>query len=187
MKNSLKGHRKLKKMTQEELSKTSGISIRTIQRIEKGLSTGSPYTIKTLARTLSIECSDIIYEESKPTLDEKNNISILKLMNFSVLTMFVVPFGNIIFPAVIFFKNRSDVKVKTIGRKILNFQILTMLALPFALVILLLLIGKGYAGFPITLIILYLIYGLVNIIITIYTSIQINGDKKVLSFVPNIL
>ncbi|UII77825.1 helix-turn-helix domain-containing protein [Flagellimonas sp. HMM57] len=187
MKNSLKGHRKLRKITQEELSKSSGISIRTIQRIEKGLSTGSSYTIKTLARTLSIESSDIIYEESKPTLDEKKNVSILKLMNFSVLTMFLVPFGNIVFPAIILFNNRSDVKVKTIGKRILNFQILSMLILPFVLVLLFLLIGKGYAGLPLTFILSYLSYGLANIIITIHTSIQINEEKEVLCFVPKIL
>jgi uncharacterized Tic20 family protein len=101
--------------------------------------------------------------------------------------MFVVPFGNIIFPAIIFFRNRGNVKVKTIGKRILNFQILSMLALPFAIIILLLLIGKGYGGLPMTLIILYFIYGLANSIITIHTSIQINEDREMLSFVPNIL
>ncbi|MEO9510675.1 MAG: helix-turn-helix domain-containing protein [Flavobacteriaceae bacterium] len=187
MKNNLKGHRKLKNLTQEELSKSSGISIRTIQRIEKGLSTGSSHTLKTLARTLSIESTDILHDESNPRLFEKKNINTLKLMNFSVLTMLIIPFGNIIFPAIIYFKNRDDGKINTIGKKILNFQILSMLVLPFFLVILFLLIGRGYAGLTMTFIASYFTYGLANIIITIYTSIQINEEKEVLSFVPNIL
>ncbi len=188
MKNSLKGHRKLKNLTQEELSKSSGISIRTIQRIEKGLSSGGSHTLKTLARTLSIESTDILKDESIPRLLDKNNIRTLKLMNFSVLTMFIIPFGNIIFPAIIYLNNNGDEKIKTIGKKILNFQILSMLILPFVLIILFLFIGRGYAsGLPITLISAYLTYGLVNIIITIHTSIQINEGKEVLGFVPKIL
>lgn len=187
MKNSLKGHRKLKNLTQEELSKSSGISIRTIQRIEKGLSTGSSHTLKTLARTLSIESTNIIQGESNPKLFVKNNISTLKLMNFSILTMLVIPFGNIIFPAIIYFKNKGDEKIKTIGNEILNFQILSMLILPFVLVLLFLFIGKGYAGLPLTFILSYLTYALANIIITIHTSIQINKKKEVLGFVPKIL
>jgi transcriptional regulator with XRE-family HTH domain len=188
MKNSLKGHRTLKNLTQEELSKSSGISIRTIQRIEKGLSTGSSHTLKTLARTLSIERINIIQDESDNKLLVKNNLSTLKLMNFSILTMLVFPFGNIIFPAIVYFKNNNgDEKVKTIGKKILNFQILSMLLLPFVLVLLFLFIGKGYAGLPLTFILSYLTYALANIIITIHTSIQINEKKEVLGFVPKIL
>lgn len=187
MKNSLKEYRRFKNLTQEELSKSSGISIRTIQRIEKGLSTGSSHTLKTLAKTLNIESTDILLDEGNPRLFAKDNINILKLMNFSVLTMFVIPFGNIIFPAIIFFKNRGNGKINTIGKKILNFQILSMLILPFFLIILFLFIGRGNGGIPITLIVSYLTYGLANIIITIHTSIQINEEKEVLSFVPNIL
>ena len=127
MKNSLRGHRKLKNFTQEEWSKSAGISIRTIQRIEKGLSTGSSHTLKTLAKTLSIESSDIFQDEINPKLFSKNSIKTLKLMNFSVLTMLLLPFGNLIFPAIIYFRNRDDGKVNTIGKKILNFQILNML------------------------------------------------------------
>ena len=187
MKNSLREYRRLKNLTQEELSKSSGISIRTIQRIEKGLSTGSSYTLKTLAETLQIESSDLLHDQGKPRLLAKNSVKTLKLMNFSVLTMLIIPLGNIIFPAIIFFKNRDGEKVNTIGKRILNFQIFSMLLLPFFFTILFLFVGRGYAGIPITFIISYLTCGLANIIITIHTSIQINEQKDVLSFIPNIL
>ncbi|MFK8163545.1 MAG: helix-turn-helix transcriptional regulator [Lewinella sp.] len=42
MSKQLKSHRKLGGFTQESLATASGISIRTIQRIEKGLSQGNP-------------------------------------------------------------------------------------------------------------------------------------------------
>lgn len=187
MKNSLKEHRILKNLTQEELSKSSKISIRTIQRIEKGLSIGSSHTIKALAKTLNIESTDILHDEDNSKIFAKNSINKLKLMNFSVLTMLIIPFGNIIFPAIIFFRNRGDGKISTIGKKILNFQILSMLILPFYLVIIFLFIGRGLGGIPISFIISYLTYGLANIIITIHTSIKINEEKEILKFVPNIL
>ena len=108
-------------------------------------------------------------------------------MNFSVLTMLAIPFGNIIFPVIIYFKNKGDEKINTIGKKILNFQILSFLVLPFVLVVLFIFIGSGYAGLPMTFILSYLIYALVNIIITIHTSIQINEEKEVLAFIPKFL
>jgi transcriptional regulator with XRE-family HTH domain len=187
MENSLKEHRKLKNLTQEELSKSSGISIRTIQRIEKGLSTGSAHTIKTLANTLNIENLDLLTNENNSKSLYQNNTNKLKLMNFSILTMLVIPLGNIIFPSIIFFRNRDDEMVNTIGRKILSFQILSMLILPFLLITMFLFIGRGNGQIPIPITISYLLYGFLNIIITIQTSIKINKEKKVLSFFPNIL
>jgi len=187
MKNSLKEHRKLENLTQEELSKSSGISIRTIQRIEKGLSTGSAHTIKTLAKTLNIENLDLLTDENNSKLENKNNTNKLKLMNFSILTMLLIPLGNIIFPSIIFFRNKDDEMVNTIGRKILSFQILSILLLPFLLVTMFLFMGRGNGQIPMPFAISYLLYGFLNIVITIQTSIKINKERKVLSFFPNFL
>src|SRR5690606_19729826 len=145
-----------------------------IQRMEKGLSIGSSHTLKTLAKTLNIESTDILQNEDTPILFVKNNINKLKLMNFSILTMLVIPFGNIIFPSIIFFRNRDDRKINTIGKKILSFQILSMLFLPFFFIIIFLFIEKGNGGFETPFNIYYLTYGLANIIIVTYTSIKIN-------------
>ena len=122
MGNSLKEYRKFKNLTQEELSKSSGISIRTIQRIEKGLSTGSAHTVKTLAKTLNIESIDLLIDESSFKSLNKSSLSKLKLMNFSILTMLIIPLGNIIFPSIIFFRNRDDEMVNTVGKKNFKFS-----------------------------------------------------------------
>ena len=44
----LKHYRRLHNLSQEGLAESSGISIRTIQRIEKGESVGSAYTLNAL-------------------------------------------------------------------------------------------------------------------------------------------
>ena len=62
-----------------------------------------------------------------------------------------------------------------------------MLILPFLLVIMFLFIGRGNGGIPIPFTISYLLYGFLNIIITIQTSIKINEEKEILNFVPKIL
>jgi transcriptional regulator with XRE-family HTH domain len=50
----LKHFRHINCLSQEKLAKNSGISIRTIQRIEEGKSVGSGYTINALATALNI-------------------------------------------------------------------------------------------------------------------------------------
>ena len=64
-KEKLRKYRKVKGLSQEGLSEVSGISVRTIQRLEMGLSNGSPYTLKSLAKALDIENADLLTEEAK--------------------------------------------------------------------------------------------------------------------------
>ncbi|MEM8488640.1 MAG: helix-turn-helix transcriptional regulator, partial [Bacteroidota bacterium] len=52
---NLKFHRIQRHLTQESLAELSGISIRTIQRMEKGLSNGSPHSINALAQALQVD------------------------------------------------------------------------------------------------------------------------------------
>ena len=184
MKNRLKEYRKLRNLTQEELADFSGISIRTIQRIESGLTSGSPYTIKSLAKFLGVENSDLLATiEIKRSSQSDDK---LKLMNFCVFAVWLIPFGNIIIPAIVFLKNRGIENVYTTGSKILSFQILSLLILPLILIALFLLIGRGPGQIPIPVGISYLTYGLVNSLFTIHNAIQINRKKEILSFVPNI-
>ncbi len=99
-------------MTQENLASASGISIRTIQRIEKGLSKASPYTMKQLAEALDVEISTLLLnkEETSPAI-KKNSVGILKLVNIGALSVLLLPLGNIIFPLIVFLKNKEDGQV----------------------------------------------------------------------------
>ncbi len=185
--NKLKKYRNLSSLTQEELAKSSGISIRTIQRIEKGLTTGSSHTIKTLAKSLNIETTDLMTYNDSSHLFEETDMSKVKLLNLSALLLLFFPVANIMLLSIIYYWNRNNGQIKTLGRKILSFQILSIFMLPFLIVIFFLFLNKGNGQIPLPFAASYLIYVLVNIIITIRTAIKINKEKEILKFVPNLL
>jgi len=68
-------------LSQEELTENSGLSLRTIQRIEKGLTTGSSHTIKTLAATLHIESENLIVADINQNEAVADELDKVKLMN----------------------------------------------------------------------------------------------------------
>lgn len=185
--NKLKEYRNLRRLTQEELSNSSGISIRTIQRIEKGLSTGSPHTIKTLAKTLNIESVDLLVageNQNELVIDELGK---LRLMNLSILTVILIPLGNLLFPTLIFLFNKKAKKVNTLGRKIISFQILSTLFLFLSTIILFIVFGRGNGAIPMPVFICYLIYVLICSITVIHSAIGINNGKEILKFAPRLI
>jgi transcriptional regulator with XRE-family HTH domain len=186
--NTLKEYRQRKNYTQEELAKQSGISIRTIQRIEKGLTKGSPHTLKALAKALDIKSSDIIvFKEEQENTIVYDDYHKVKLMNFSILSVLLIPFGNIIIPTILYLKNKSNKHVNTLGRRILSIQILSTFLLSGLAISLFFIIGQGNGAIPIPVPIIYFIYTSVNILIVIHTSIAINKKKQILKFFPNIV
>ncbi|HOY12316.1 MAG TPA: helix-turn-helix transcriptional regulator, partial [Saprospiraceae bacterium] len=74
-------------LTQEELSEKSGISVRTIQRIEAGASLKG-HTLKTLANVLEIKESDLL-EEEKNSFSETRRW--LKIINLSSILFVLLP------------------------------------------------------------------------------------------------
>ena len=187
MSNPLKKYRILRSLTQEELANSSGVSIRTIQRIEKGLSGGSPYTIRTLAKCLNIESSDLLLQEDLSNSKFGYEFEKVKLLNLSIMSLLLIPFGNLIVPTLVFLYNRTDRKVNTLGRKILSFQILHSLLLFFLLFVLFISIGRGNGQIPLPVAIVYITNVFINSIVVIVTSIQINQKKEFFRFVPNII
>ncbi|MEP3209722.1 MAG: helix-turn-helix domain-containing protein [Maribacter sp.] len=184
--NTLKAYRKARNYTQEELAKQSGISIRTIQRIEKGLTKGSPHTLKALAKTLHIENTNfkILDEEKGAVTTEYYKV---KLMNFSILSVLLIPFGNLILPTIIFFANKSNKHVNSLGRRILSIQIINTFLLSGLAIALFFSIGRGNGAIPIPVPIIYFSYTAVNIIIVIHTSMAIDKKKQILKFFPDLI
>lgn len=185
--NKLKKYRNLKNLTQEELAHQSGISIRTIQRIEKGLASGSPHTLKALARVLEIDHLELNVADQVEHLNKSDELKKLKLLNFSILSVFIIPFGNIILPTLVFLRHRSINTVNNVGRKIISFQIVTSVILFLVSVVIFLLVGRGNGQVPLPVFICYTMIVIVNIIIVIRTSQELNNNKEVLSFFPNLL
>jgi XRE family transcriptional regulator, regulator of sulfur utilization len=104
----LKHYRRAKNFSQESLADASGISIRTIQRIETGESIGSAYTLDKLANTLEIEISQLIPEQTTSNFDHSNAKKKLNVLNLSALSVILVPLSNIVFPLLILSKNKGN-------------------------------------------------------------------------------
>ena len=101
--------------SQEELAEKSGLSLRTIQRIESSGTLPREDTLKRLATVLG---------ESTNALDwtMKENRGLLMMTNFSALSFILLPFLGVVLPVIIWMSNRRTIKdLDRIGRGILNF------------------------------------------------------------------
>lgn len=117
-------------LTQEDLFKKTGISVRTIQRIEAGTSPKG-YTLKALAKGLGVS-EDELMEKEEATLDTKW----LKLINLSAVPFMFVPPLNIAAPLLIMFLKKQFTPVT---RSIVTIQIVwTLIALVLFLTVIIL-------------------------------------------------
>jgi transcriptional regulator with XRE-family HTH domain len=199
----LKHFRRLCGLSQEALAEASGISIRTIQRIEKGLSSGNAYTISTLAKALNVNSIDLLVPElNMPAADlvtqttttvavSEESRGCLKLLNLSSICVILVPLSNLVFPAIILWRNRENEVVNGDGRKILSFQILwvlfTLLLMITILPLMLFLfepLRRG--GLPLA-VPLYFISVLLNVYCTIRFAFDLNRNSELVRSLPNIL
>ncbi|MBK7223196.1 MAG: helix-turn-helix domain-containing protein [Saprospiraceae bacterium] len=187
----LKHFRRIMCFSQEKLGEVSGISIRTIQRIEEGKSVGSGHTITALAKALNINSSDLIYSVPQEVLPLPNNATKLKLLNLSAIAMLIIPLANIIFPAYIYWKNQHDQKIREHGNKIISFQLFwtfgTILIAIVASIILLPLSDTLRASSVPLFVLVYLISSIFNVYFVLLFAININKQSLFLERVPNIL
>ena len=114
--------RKLKGYSQEKLSEMTQVTVRTIQRIEKGEVNPHLQTIKLLATALSIEVDDLIPLEN-PKEEDLQKKWLLLIHGTPVLGL-MLPLLNILLPLFLWIHKREDNKIyDSHGRKIINFQI----------------------------------------------------------------
>jgi transcriptional regulator with XRE-family HTH domain len=126
MKSVIQHLREGKNLTQAELAEISGLSLRTIQRIEAG-NIPKGFTLKALAHVFETEPEKLV----PPKETEADRA---KLINFSTLIGLIVPFGGIVFPLILTYKT-SDPKNKELGKCIVSVQILLSVILSLALII----------------------------------------------------
>lgn len=189
----LKEFRNAKGMTQQELATNSNISIRTIQRIEKGLSKGSSYSLKELAKILEIGNWKLLLDESNsldvPEIDKIIKKFDVRLMNLSSLAIVVIPLSNFILPLILYIRAKG--KVDEDAKKILSFQllwsfftILLMLLMPFLLLIV---FDLAKPEIIFILVTSYLLLVAINIFFVLKTARRLNLKKEILTFVPKII
>ncbi len=183
----LKQIRERNHLTQEELSDKSGISVRTIQRIEAGTKPKG-YTLKALCKALVVQEDELLeenhiaFEESSTIIDntsEDHNLdinqidySIVKLINLSSILFIVLPPLNIILPLIlkIIFKEKSE-----LSKQIINVQIIWTILAPIIFFIgIFLKLGREF-----TIILLVLIV-LSNVVLILTNAYQIDKSKNLL-------
>lgn len=118
---NLSYQRKLKGLTQDQLSEKTTVGVRTIQRIEKGEVQPHLQTVKLLAIGLEIEVDDlIVLDNPKEEIIERKWMLLLHSIPFLGI---IIPFGNILFPLFLWIHKANDNKTyDKHGRAVVNFH-----------------------------------------------------------------
>ena len=114
----VKDLRKRNGMSQELLAENSGLSLRTVQRIENGETQPTGDSIKRLSTALNVTPNKLIdwqiIEDSKALLP----------LNLSQLSFIAFPLLGILIPLIIWISKKDKIKdIDQVGKSILNFQI----------------------------------------------------------------
>lgn len=177
----LKNIRESQNLTQEELSEKSGISVRTIQRIEAGQEPKG-YTLRVLAQTLEISEKELQNTSSETEVEqsivhqpnnektEELDFSKVKFINLSSLPFVFLPVINIVVPVILMYV----LKMKNpIIKQIISVQILWTIIAPIVFMIgIFLRLGRQFTLALIVVIILS------NIFIIIRNAMEIDRNKK---------
>ncbi len=173
--NKLKFLRESKNLTQSELADTSGLSLRTIQRIESGI-VPKGHTLRVLVGTLNIEPAELLNKEL-PIVEKNDDVIKLKLLNASILAYLIIPYGNIIFPSIIYFKNKKE-NFRTTASKIISFQILWTLITSMLLILSPYIQKKFQIASPLILWVLLLCF-LTNLLIILVNSYSLTKRNNI--------
>lgn len=159
-------------MTQAELAERSGISLRTIQRIEAG-ATLKGFTLNAIAQSLETTPDNLL-----PKTEQKIDTERAKLINLSVLTGLIIPFGGIIFPLILTSKTK-DIPNKKLGKSIVEIQII--LTAIFSVVLMMIpFIQKNLTlKFPLFMVAI-VAFLLLKLVIVIVNGISLNKNNNLL-------
>lgn len=138
--------RKLRGYTQEDLAQKTQVTVRTIQRIEKGDVNPHLQTVKLLAVALEVEVEDLLPLENpkEETIQQK---WLLLLHGIPLLGLFL-PIFNILFPLFLWVHKREDHPIYyRQGIQVINFQISMTILYACAFVALLTIQGWGFLFF----------------------------------------
>ena len=170
----LKQIREQQKITQEELAEKSGISVRTIQRIESG-SAPRGHTLKTLSGALDISENELLNNEStipKENSEPTNGIDFqkIKLINLSSVLFVVAPPLNIFLPLLL---SHILQQRNVLTKQIISLQILwTILAPVFFMLGIFLKLGRSFT------IVLLIVIVLSNIFLILRNLAEIDRKQK---------
>lgn len=172
---NLRLQRRRKGLTQEQLSESSGVAIRTIQRIENAKVEPHLQTLALLADSLGLDVHELSTTSSTEDANKGGaaDRKWLLLLHLSPLVGFIIPFTNLIVPLMLWAYKREDSPLfDAHGRAVVNFHLTVTLAFMVGVALLLVLLQVG-----ILLIILTSAYTLVLILLNA-RSVMKNGSYK---------
>lgn len=161
--------------TQRSLAEKTGLSLRTIQRLEAGDSIPKGHTLTVLSKVFGVEASLLQQKCIGLEQGEQSDKTSIILINLSILGFFVFPFGNLIFPFMVWRKRGQSSVVDEVGRKIINFQLLWTIVLCFLLCISPFIDPEIFPSFPLILMVLFAALAF-NLLVVFYTANAIQRD-----------
>lgn len=131
-------YRRKNGLTQEKLAELSGITTRTIQRIEKGAVVPHIHTLKILADCLEIDIEMLTGDHETVVVEEEVPVkkSIVPLFHLLALLGLALPILNIILPFILWLLKRDEnEEFDRQGKQVLNFHLsMTLLFFPSIIV-----------------------------------------------------
>ncbi|MCM4173616.1 XRE family transcriptional regulator [Arenibacter sp. TNZ] len=110
--------RKRNGLSQEGLTENSGLSLRTIQRIENGETEPTADTLKRIAKALNVTPNELV---DWAIVEDKG---FLKALNLSALTFLFFPLLGILVPLIMWISKKDKLKdINRIGKDVINFEI----------------------------------------------------------------
>ena len=175
----LKELRNQKGMSQEVLADESGLSLRTIQRIENGETNPTGDTLKRLSNALNVNPDELIDWSIKE--DKKYLI----FLNLSALTFLFFPMLGILVPFILWSLKKGKIKnINKLGKDLINFEI-TWTILLFFIPFLLFLLSKIGLIESLTLYVIFTVIGImyfINLIFILLNTLSISNEKNVMYY-----
>ena len=158
--------RKLKGYSQEKLSDKTGVTIRTIQRIEKDEVNPHPETIQLLAAGLEIRVDDLIVLQNPK--EETIQLKWLLIMHGLPVIGLIIPLFNILASIFLWVHKREDSPVyDKNGRAIINFQLTITLLFILSFISLVTIEGYGFLFF-----VLVIPFALITMMVNIFLVLR---------------
>ncbi|MCH8080720.1 MAG: helix-turn-helix domain-containing protein [Proteobacteria bacterium] len=175
----VKDLRKQKGMSQEILAEESGLSLRTVQRIENGESNPTGDTLKRLSNALQVNPDELV------DWTIKEDKEYLIFLNLSALSFIFFPLLGILVPFIMWTSKKDKIiNVNKAGIDLINFEItwtIMLILIPFSLFLFTksgLLENLTFSTFIIVSMMMYFL----NIVFIIFNTFRISNKKEVVYF-----
>ena len=180
--------RNRKGYSQEELSEKTGLSLRTIQRIENGETEPRGDSLKRLASIFDISPDEIV------DWAIQENKGFLISLNLSALAYMLLPILGIIVPLIIWISKKDKIKkLNDLAKDLLNFQLTWTIVLFIGIMFF---IGRFVytinvignispaliTSMNFSILLLFVIMYLFNLALIVVNTIRINHDKSVVYY-----